>query len=399
MNHLLLFLLLLLASPLRAQERAVTARIVDAETGEGLPFAKIYVSPEKGTMTNDEGDFLLTVAPTDTLRITFIGYEKQHLAAEKLPPVIRLRRLAYTMTEVTVMGDDLMERIEKRLHRIYKKNRKRKSRYFMRQTNVLGNEPQMVEAYIEAKSAVNLRDISFLSGRHFKEGKKMVERDFEGFDEAEEAGMLQFSNAHLLLSLGPLVMDEPAWMEQIITPFNILPWGIPRLNRGQKFSGRGYEQHYSIRLGVLTEADGREILRVELDGTPEEYPQLCGVLHVDAKTLTPLSFDGNLKGHQVKIYEKSQPARIEFHIRYDDDRKRPLISQIIATIKAPELECRTLLFRTDRKNLSSHKSDKEMRNMLEAIRQVGYDPELWKDPIVKRTLEEERLMEGQTLRK
>lgn len=399
MRPFLLFLILLLAALLRAQERAVTARIVDAETGEGLPFAKIYVSPEKGTMTNDEGDFLLTVVPTDTLRITFIGYEKQHLAAGKLPSVIRLRRLAYTMTEVTVMGDDLMERIEKRLHRIYKKNRKRKNRYFMRQTNVLGIEPQMVEAYIEAKSAVNLRDISFLSGRHFKEGKKVVEHDFEGFDEADEADMMQFSNAHLLLSLGPLVMDELTWEERIITPFNILPWGIPRLNRGQRFNERGYEMHYSIRLGVLKEKDGREILRVELDGKTNGRIQLCGVLYVDAKTLNPLSFDGWLKGHQVRTYVKNQSARTEIHIRYDDDKKRPLISQIIATIKTPELECRTLLFRTDRKNLSSHKSDKEMRNMLEAIRQVGYDPELWKDPIVKRTLEEERLMEGQTLRK
>ncbi len=394
MKHLLLFLLLL-ASPLRAQERAVTARIVDAETGEGLPFAKIYVSPEKGTMTNDEGDFLLSVAPADTLRITFIGYEKQHLAAGKLPPVIRLRRLAYTMTEVTVMGDDLMERIEKQLHRIYKKNRKRKSRYFMRQTNVLTSGPQMVEAYIEARPAVNLRNISFLSGRHFKEGKRVAKHDFEGFDEAEEVEMMQFSNAHLLLSLGPLVMDEKAWAENIITPFNILPWGIPRLNRGQKFNERGYEQHYSIRVGVLKEKDGREILRVELEGTPEEYPQLCGVLHVDAKTLNPLSFDGYIKGHEVNINNtKEVPAKIEFHIRYDDDKKRPLISQITATIKAPGLECRTLLFRTDRKNISSRKSDKGIRNMLEAIREVGYDPELWKDPIVKHTLEEERLMTG-----
>ncbi len=399
-NFLALLLCAAVAFPATAQERAVTARIVDAETNEPLPYAKIYVSPEKGTMTNDEGDFLLTAAPEDTLRITFIGYEGQNLAAEGLPPVIRMRRIAFKMKEVTVLGSrDLMERIEKRLRRIYKKNRKRKSSYFMRQTNVLGSEPQMVEAYIEAKSAVNLREISFLSGRHFKEEKKeeekRVEHDFEGFDEAEEAEMMQFSNAHLLLSLGPLVMDEPTWTERIITPFNVLPWGMPRVNRELKFNERGYEMYYDIRFGELTEPDGRKILRVEMNGMTNGRIQLCGVLYVDAKTLNPLSFDGYIKGHQVRTYVKTQPARTEVHIRYDDNRKRPLISQITATIKTAGLECRTLLFRTDWKTqiLFFHKTTPKS-NMLEAIRQVGYDPELWKDPIVKRTLEEERLMMG-----
>ncbi len=397
MRILALLLTILLAAPLRAQERTVAARIVDAETGEPLPFAKIYVSPEKGTMTNDEGDFMLTAAPADTLRITFIGYEGQNLLARELPPVIRLQRLAFTMTEVTVIPN-LMERIHERLNRIYKKNRKRKSRYFMRQTNVLASGPQMVEGYIEARAAVNLRGITFLSGRHFKEGKK-TGHDFEGSDEMDRAAMLQFSNTHLLLNLGPLIMEEEVWMEQIITPFNFLPWGMSRLSVGQKFSERGYDGHYSVRVGVLVEAGGRELLRVELDGTSprEDYPQLCGVLHVVAQTLNPLSFDGFLKGHQVGINNSGEvPARTEVHIRYDDDKERPLISQITATIKAPGVECRTLLFRTDRKKLSSRKSDKEMRNMLEAIRQVGYDPELWKDPIVKHTLEEERLMTGQS---
>ena len=35
------------------------AVVVDDATGEPLPYASVYVSPEKGTMTNDEGEFSL----------------------------------------------------------------------------------------------------------------------------------------------------------------------------------------------------------------------------------------------------------------------------------------------------------------------------------------------------
>ena len=36
------------------------AVVVDDATGEPLPYASVYVSPEKGTMTNDEGEFRLS---------------------------------------------------------------------------------------------------------------------------------------------------------------------------------------------------------------------------------------------------------------------------------------------------------------------------------------------------
>ena len=57
MRNATLFILLLSAA-LHAQQE-FRGRVVDAETGEPLPYASIYVAEGKGTLTNEDGEFTL----------------------------------------------------------------------------------------------------------------------------------------------------------------------------------------------------------------------------------------------------------------------------------------------------------------------------------------------------
>ncbi|MBO7172610.1 MAG: carboxypeptidase-like regulatory domain-containing protein [Bacteroidaceae bacterium] len=57
------------------------AVVVDDATGEPLPYASVYVSPEKGTMTNDEGEFSLVLTEGEEIRISYVGYETMHTTA------------------------------------------------------------------------------------------------------------------------------------------------------------------------------------------------------------------------------------------------------------------------------------------------------------------------------
>ena len=61
-----------------------TARVVDAETGEALPLVGVYVSSDNATLTNFDGDFSLTAAPSDVVRFTCIGRETIVMRAEKV---------------------------------------------------------------------------------------------------------------------------------------------------------------------------------------------------------------------------------------------------------------------------------------------------------------------------
>ncbi len=52
------FLLLLLSASASAQSLHVDARIIDAKTGERLPFASVYISGQNSTISNAEGEFV-----------------------------------------------------------------------------------------------------------------------------------------------------------------------------------------------------------------------------------------------------------------------------------------------------------------------------------------------------
>lgn len=57
--------LVLLALPLHAQQ-SFHARVVDAETGEALPFVNVYQIAGKGCVSNLEGDFTIMAHAEDT---------------------------------------------------------------------------------------------------------------------------------------------------------------------------------------------------------------------------------------------------------------------------------------------------------------------------------------------
>ena len=56
-------------------------RVVDAETGEPLPYTAIYVEKGRGALTNIEGDYRLSVSNQDVLTFSFVGFEKLKLKA------------------------------------------------------------------------------------------------------------------------------------------------------------------------------------------------------------------------------------------------------------------------------------------------------------------------------
>ena len=64
---------------LYAQKTKVYGHVTDQETGEGVPYVKVFFYNSKiGTMTDSLGNYLLdTYYGTDSLVFSFLGYEKQ----------------------------------------------------------------------------------------------------------------------------------------------------------------------------------------------------------------------------------------------------------------------------------------------------------------------------------
>ena len=65
-----LYILLLVFSvcSLHAQQHVFHAQVVDAETGEALPFVNVYHTAGRGSISNMEGNFTIMAEMEDTLR-------------------------------------------------------------------------------------------------------------------------------------------------------------------------------------------------------------------------------------------------------------------------------------------------------------------------------------------
>ena len=91
-------------SPSFAQHQ-VTGEVTDADDGESLPGVNIIVKgTTTGTSTRSNGAFSLTAAsPTDTLLLSFIGYQQQEVPIDGRSEVnIRLERSITSLQEVVV---------------------------------------------------------------------------------------------------------------------------------------------------------------------------------------------------------------------------------------------------------------------------------------------------------
>ena len=81
MNNIRLRLLLitLLFCFFANAQQLTSSRVVDAETGEPLPYVSVYVSEGNGSITNMDGEFSVAAEPSDVLRISYAGYETMEI--------------------------------------------------------------------------------------------------------------------------------------------------------------------------------------------------------------------------------------------------------------------------------------------------------------------------------
>lgn len=98
--------LLFLTLTLHAQKVSVTGQVLDAETGESIPFAGVFI---KGTTTgvasDDQGAFTIDISKGDILLVSSIGYVEQEVAAEAGRKIIvKLRPDSQTIDETIVVA-------------------------------------------------------------------------------------------------------------------------------------------------------------------------------------------------------------------------------------------------------------------------------------------------------
>jgi TonB-dependent starch-binding outer membrane protein SusC len=111
----LTWLLVLSCTMLYAQDRAVTGRVTDADSGEPIPGANIVLQgTTSGTVTDLDGRYSLSVPSTGGfLIVSFVGYVTQELEIGNRSVIDAVLRADITaLSEIVVTGYGTQERKE-----------------------------------------------------------------------------------------------------------------------------------------------------------------------------------------------------------------------------------------------------------------------------------------------
>ena len=372
-------IILLLMFPILAfgQMQSFVSKVVDDKTGEAVSFVQVFITPERTTLGNEEGQFCIQAEATDTLRISCIGYETVRIPAEELKDVVRLSPIATQMREITVRtSESILDKTAKRFKDMYKKKKKVSSRFFCRTSEEVMGTHELMEAFIEAKSAAYLRDLDILGGRRMKLD-----------DYTDTKATLNNVNLHHMLELGPMLKDATFWTE-IDAPLD----------------GKNYKRYYNTTLEQYTDNNEKTIYiihlrRKRLLGDRRVFE---GALYVDAETYDIVRYKGNTPTMQIFVRSREMMDVVnvagEFCVDYKHDNGFSEVQSIRYKIEGEGFLGKSVLFNVNNMIGLPAKKDKKQKmgeNMAEAIDEAGFDSTLWANSgIVQRTMEEERIAFG-----
>ena len=375
-----LFLFLLLSVSIWAQELTIQGRIIDAETGESLPYASIYVGEGRGTLTNIEGEYRLSVSEQDFLTISYVGYEKRKFKASEVAKVVKLKPFKRQLREVVVKPIDemdILKQVIKNLKNDFSKHKTDRQAYFLRTLMKNKRDSYLIESLMAWNSAVNLRDDETFSGIY-------------GINSEGNASSLdlRLTNIHRMVEIGAHTFQSKYW-EAAIKPLNSL---------------QTIKKYYNVENQILVGDEGEMLYRFTFHWNEKHTKTLgnrrylIGDIYVDAKTLRLLRFDGEVGNAYQTAFLSRQPSTIKFHIGYNYSRDFAAVENIAIQGGNKSLNYRLLLFGIQADSLVQTGGGFVGDNIIDALSNAGYDSELWeKYDLIKRTEEEQRIAFGEKL--
>lgn len=396
-KHFVLWMMLWLPLLAVGQTERFEAVVIDAQTRQTLPFASVFVNRSNSTMTNAEGSFSIECAPTDMLRISFVGYQTRTIAAGQMGRVVELHTVSTTLDEVTVKPySSYLKEAIKEAQRQLKKNRRKKANFFYRQTAYADSVCyEFMEAFLSGHSSVFLRDLALSKGR------------FAGIQPDSLHYYSYYANFFSTSQIQVTYMPGTK-----VTSSDRYPLS------------EYYESNYDVSFDMIG-SDNDRLLAAHFTPKPTDKPVLDATLYLDANTYRLRKIEGrelNLKVMHRKQrgsrYEEELAALFgkdyfdelidtEFHfvVNMTEDREFLEVESVIIEeqheLYGKTIRTSSMLFNVGDRDIGHGRLLDTQSNMHDAIESQGYDKKFWREnEIVLRTpVEQEvlRLFESRNL--
>lgn len=385
LSFLGILMMLLVPSVVSGQEEPLTveAVVVDAETGETLPFASVtVVGGRRGsTITNAEGNFRITVEKGERLQFTYAGYKALTLAPKAVRGKVKLEPATLMVRGVEVRALPLKEIRKETVHQ-QKKHRRKTADYFYRQTAFVDTTCyEYVEAFLTGKSAVAVSDLKLNNGR------------YAGVRPDTTAGqILQFYKNFFTFS-----QIELATNKSKLDPREDV---MPLYERATKL--------YDIDYDILSDsASCIYVIRFQSKEFVRGYTILDCTLYVDSVTNHILRCDGSgrnfriLQKYSKELKRKDEvlPVVFNFSINMTEENGFTEVQSVFVDtyhhVDSTLVRTKSTLF-----NIGTHQGRKKGKDLKfeddlhKRIEKQEYDRDFWrKNEFVRRTRAEEAVLE------
>ena len=364
------------------EQRVVEATVVDAETGEVLPFTSVTIVGGRhlSTITNSEGSFRITVEEGERLLFTFAGYKAQTLSPKAIGRKVKLQPTTLMVREVNVKALPLKE-IRKETVRVQKKHRRKTADYFYRQTAFVDTTCyEYVEAFLSGHSAVAINDLKLTNGRYA--GVK---------PDSTSGQILQFYKNFFTFS-----QIELATSRSQLDPKEDI---MPLYEKASKL----YDVDYDI---LSDSASTVYVIRFQSKEFNTGYTILDCTLYVDSVTNHILRCDGSGRNFRIlqhypkelKRKDEVLPVVFNFSINMTEENGFTEVQSVFVDtyhhVDSTLVRTKSTLF-----NLGPHegKKGKDLKfedDLPHRIEKQEYDRDFWrKNEFVRRTRAEEAVLE------
>ena len=375
-RHFFIFIFSILSLSVWSQN-SITGRVVDAETGEPLPYAQVYASDGRGCLANEEGDFVLVGGKADSIRVTFVGYVAQSLSTRSSLQEIRMQPCSRWLREVTVKPVNvkkLLAALSRRLEDEYRKHKEVQGYYFCRVLEQSDKINDLIDAILVARSTVNLRKAEVLTGKHSSmrmQGGKPS---------------LAYMNLHRILEVGPAIHEADFWAD-IIAPLNRVLF--PNLLR-----------YYDCDYDILSQPNGDAMYRITMVRSAlaksKGVSVIEGTLYVGVSSGHLLRFEASMPSMQMTTIGNQGTFRVEnvvsrINIDYRHTNGMTEVDHADMQIDGPKFHGQAFLFSLTGTELGDRGQGVAVRgNMLNATNEAGYDSLLWASAEVVKLTEREK---------
>lgn len=364
------------------------ATVVDANTREPLSFASVYAGRTSSTISNAVGTFSIKCDSADVLRISYVGYKPLHIRASQIGRYIGLQPMENLLKEVTVTSFDLKGFIRKttsEMRRQLRKYEKRKADFFYRQTSFADTTCfELMEAFLQARSAVYLQDLFLLKGRYA--GIQPDSLHYYSF----------YTNFYTMSSL-PMLTRSDYQGNQEAKPFT-----------------RNFRDFYNLDYDVMGDGNNR-LVAVRFIPKPEiTEPILDVTLYVDEQTHRLRKMEGGMRNVRINHYDyvveqkdsvKTMKKKLShvfstFNLTVNMTEERGFVEVQSVYIDeqheryGKQFFTRSILFNTGSQKVSEGRQMWKYGDLHDYIDEQGYDQQFWHDnEIVRRTPVEQKVME------